>query len=136
MHHKKETTSILIFPHFMYLDTDINPRTSNNPVPCSVPYEKVYSRVILIGQLFTLYEAINEQEYLDTLHNDLFFFLSSGTNEDLTKKILTKHMIKRDAYGERVDKKGVIFVLTHIPLYYLLAFLGRAYSTYKKTYKC
>ena len=124
----------------MYLDTDINPRTSNNhvpcSVPCSVPYEKVYSRVILIGQLFTLYEAIDEHEYLDTLHNDLFFFLSSGTNEDLTKKILTKHMIKRDAYGERVDKKGVIFVLTHIPLYYLLAFLGRAYSTYKKTYKC
>ena len=110
----------------------LNPRSSNNHVPCSVHSEKVYSRVILIGQLFTLYEAINEHGYLDTLHNDLFFFLSSGTNEDLTKKILTKHMIKRDAYGERVDKKGVIFVLTHIPLYYLLAFLGRAYSTYKK----
>ncbi len=121
----------------MYLDTHCTkPRELNGLIPC----EKGYNREILIGQLFTLYEsmAVDEHldEYLDTLHNDLFFFLSNGTNEtDLTHpltKILTKHMIKRDAYGERVDKKGVIFVLTHIPLYYLLAFLGRTYSTYKK----
>jgi hypothetical protein len=133
MHHKKETKSILIFHHSMYVNTPR--RESNGLIPC----EKEYNRVILIGQLFTLYEAIDEHEYLDTLHNDLFFFLSNGTNEtDLTHpltKILNKHMIKRDAYGERVNKKGVIFVLTHIPLYYLLAFLGRTYSVYKKTYK-
>lgn len=42
-------------------------------------------------------------------------------------------MIKKDAAGlERVDKNGVIFVLMNVPLYYLLALLGRTYSTYKK----
>jgi hypothetical protein len=109
--------------------------------------ETDYKREILIGQLFTLYEAMekmnatlgDEHEYLDSLYNDLFFFLTPESLKDRDResetisKILTKHMIKKDASGlERVDKNGVIFVLTNVPLYYLLAFLGRAYSTYKR----
>ena len=109
--------------------------------------EKDYNREILIGQLFTLYEAMekmssalgDELGYLDSLYNDVFFFLSTGSykiedkESEAISKILTKHMIKKDVNGvERVDKNGVIFVLTNVPLYYLLAFLGRTYSTYKK----
>jgi hypothetical protein len=42
-------------------------------------------------------------------------------------------MIKKDKNGvEQISKNGIIFVLTNVPLYYLLAFLGRSYSTYKR----
>jgi hypothetical protein len=109
--------------------------------------EKDYNREVLIGQLFTLYEAMatmnaslgDEVDYLDNLYNDVFFFLSTGSykiedkESENISKILTRHMIKKDETGaERVDKNGVIFVLTNVPLYYLLAFLGRTYSTFKK----
>ena len=109
--------------------------------------EKDYKREVLIGQLFTLYEAMekmsnnlgDELDYLDSLYNDIFFFLSTGSykiedkESENISKIMTRHMIKKDASGvERVDKNGVIFVLTNVPLYYLLAFLGRTYSTYKR----
>ena len=109
--------------------------------------EKDYNREVLIGQLFTLYEAMetmnatlgDELDYLDNLYNDVFFFLSTGSykiedkESENISKIMTRHMIKKDETGaERVDKNGVIFVLTNVPLYYLLAFLGRTYSTFKK----
>ena len=109
--------------------------------------EKDYNREVLIGQLFTLYEAMSKMSaalgddlgYLDSLYNDIFFFLSTGSykiedkESEAISQIMTKHMIKKDANGvEKVSKNGVIFVLTNVPLYYLLAFLGRTYSTYKK----
>jgi len=118
----------------------------NKPVP-DICCEKDYKREILIGQLFTLYEAIEKMThavgddlgYLDNLYNDLFFFLSTGSihvedkESETISKILTRHMIKKDKDGiENVSKNGVIFVLTNVPLYYLLAFLGRSYSTYKR----
>lgn len=109
--------------------------------------EKDYKREVLIGQVFTLYETVakmnhtlgDDLDYMDSLYNDLFFFLSPESlkerdlESETISKILTRHMLKKDASGqEQVDKNGVIFVLTNVPLYYLLAFLGRAYSTYKK----
>ncbi len=108
--------------------------------------EKDYKREVLIGQLFTLYEAMakmsfnlgDELGYLDSLYNDLFFFLSpenvrEDNQSETISKILTKHMIKKDKNGvEQISKNGIIFVLMNVPLYYLLAFLGRAYSTYKR----
>ena len=113
----------------------------NKPVP-DICCEKDYKREVLIGQIFTLYIALekmmntvgDELGYLDSLYNDLFFFLSPENMSEEDKesetisKILTKHMIK----GDKVSKNGIIFVLTNVPLYYLLAFLGRTYSTYKK----
>ncbi len=118
----------------------------NKPIP-DLCCEKDYKREVLIGQLFTLYEAMEKMTpqigdglgYMDSLYNDLFFFLSPERIQDedkdseLISKILTRHMIKKDKNGiENVNKNGVIFVLTNVPLYYLLAFLGRAYSTYKR----
>ena len=118
----------------------------NKPVP-DICCEKDYKREVLIGQLFTMYEATakmssnlgDEVDYLDSLYNDLFFFLSPENikehdyDSELISKILTRHMIKKDKDGiENVSKNGVIFVLTNVPLYYLLAFLGRSYSTYKR----
>ena len=118
----------------------------NKPIP-DLCCEKDYNREVLIGQLFTLYEAMSKMSaalgddlgYLDSLYNDIFFFLSTGSykiedkESDAISQIMTKHMIKKYANGvEKVSKNGVIFVLTNVPLYYLLAFLGRTYSTYKK----
>lgn len=109
--------------------------------------EKDYKREVLIGQLFTLYEVMekmssnlgDELDYLDSLYNDVFFFLSTGSykiedkESETISTIMKRHMLKKDVTGrEYVDKNGVIFVLTNVPLYYLLAFLGRTYSTYKK----
>jgi hypothetical protein len=95
-----------------------------------------------IKDIFNLYikmaTAMNAKaEYLDNLANDLVIFI--GYRIDLEKKKDKDGLLLWDAIDQYtsnpVDKTKLEQVLSAVPLYYLLAFLGNAYYKYARATK-
>jgi len=98
--------------------------------------EEDFERDKVIEQIFSVYQEMFSNTYLDTLNNDMMLFI--GYFIDL-KKTNDKKGIKLWNYLEEQmpstknktkDEKNIKKLLKSLPLFYLLSFLGMAH--YKK----
>ena len=99
--------------------------------------EKDMDRKLIIQDILAIYEEIadfmfEKELYLDYVQNDLLVFigyrmeLEKGNSEGIR---IWDGLARMTVTNKSPDKQKIVKVLHHVPLYYLLTFLG--YATYK-----
>ena len=93
--------------------------------------ESEYNREQIVGDILEMYKErflAYENEYLEWICNDIFFFFGFNAVSEKVKNIKVEKMYdlivsKTKKISETNTKK----ILMELPLYFLLAFLGRTY---------
>ena len=92
-----------------------------------------YNREEIAREIIKMYKGNLTTESLESLDNDIYFFI--GFRIDLVEANNKEGVKIWDLIGNQTKKFTEITVkklLMDLPLYYLLAFLGRTYMKFKK----
>jgi len=97
--------------------------------------EKYYDRKLIIQQIVKKYKNIcilrgEPNEYVSSIHNDLFTFVGVlfelKNNNDVEGVELWNDLDKQMFENNKLKPREIVRLLYHVPLYYLLSFLGHA----------
>ena len=99
--------------------------------------EENFERNEIIKQIFDLYKKKDKNEYLDWIDNDLVVFIGYKTdlikNKDYRGATLWEELNKRmKSKNKQQQIIKIKKLMSELPLYYLLSFLGVAYYKYSK----